>query len=847
MAAFLPAVVNFFIATFTAAGIAGVTAVSLATFTTNLLVVSALSLASRALSGRPKGPGRAPIELQANWSTEPGPMIFGQRRVAGVVQFVDTSGPENKTLHYVIAYARHQCEEISDVWFDNERIAAADINATTGEVTGGKYAGKAYIWKHLGRSDATNDTALTSAISTWDADHDGRGITYLHIRLTLDPDVYPNGAPQNFFALIKGQRVYDPRKDGTNGGSGSHRVADPTTWEWSNNAALCQASYLIGGSLVYNTTGYTGHLGFGADSSLVDWPSVITAANICDESLSGGSAPPSGAQVRYTCDGVLSSGNMLSDNMDQLLTASAGQITFAGGKYHLYAADYETPSITLTADDLIGDIEFATGTPTADRYNGVRGEYFSAVTWQQAEFRARTDSSYVTRDNGRELWRDIELPMTTDEYRAQRLAELALNQSENQQVLKFPCGLNGYKVGLWETVKVTISELGLAEAVFRCIGWELESEGKVTLELRQESSGAYADPATGDYLAPSSVTGSTNTEDVLAAPTNFTATSAASAIVFQWSLPSPFVPGSIFELYEYTSATSFGDATKIATTTTNNYTLPRTDTTQRYYWVRAKLGNAVSAYTPSTVGLPGKAASLAAALGASVDVGTVSHDFSGSTSATSGSVTVTATGGTGPYTYAWTHVSGDASVTVTSASAATTTFGVTGLSNQQSASAIKRCTVTDSLSATTTVDVSVTFARDDGVDVVTAPNVTVFTTKISPTNAGASFRIAANGKWYTGNTVGATVERGDWVLPNGNANLYSVRVTRTGGSATSFNTGTDGSWVALTSDRTWSLLETTDGNATKNIIFTVELALTASTGTVISTTTGNSLTCAVEI
>lgn len=73
---------------------------------------------------------------------------------------------------------------------------------------------------------------------------------------------------------------------------------------------------------------------------------------------------------------------------------------------------------------------------------------------------------------------------------------------------------------------------------------------------------------------------------------------------------------------------------------------------------------------------------------------------------TSNSVTVTPTGGTAPYTYAWTHLSGSSSVLVTSPTSATTTFSGNIPKNQERL-AVKRCTVTDSLLATATVDVSV--------------------------------------------------------------------------------------------------------------------------------------------
>lgn len=72
---------------------------------------------------------------------------------------------------------------------------------------------------------------------------------------------------------------------------------------------------------------------------------------------------------------------------------------------------------------------------------------------------------------------------------------------------------------------------------------------------------------------------------------------------------------------------------------------------------------------------------------------------------TSNNVTVTAAGGTAPYTYSWTKVSGD-TLTVTAPTADTTQFTATLFKNTERA-ATYRCTVTDALLATDSVDVAV--------------------------------------------------------------------------------------------------------------------------------------------
>lgn len=72
---------------------------------------------------------------------------------------------------------------------------------------------------------------------------------------------------------------------------------------------------------------------------------------------------------------------------------------------------------------------------------------------------------------------------------------------------------------------------------------------------------------------------------------------------------------------------------------------------------------------------------------------------------TSEAVTVTASGGTGPYTYSWVRLSGASSVYATTPTAAVTAFEASICFGARGA--VFRCTVTDSLSATASVDISV--------------------------------------------------------------------------------------------------------------------------------------------
>ncbi len=78
---------------------------------------------------------------------------------------------------------------------------------------------------------------------------------------------------------------------------------------------------------------------------------------------------------------------------------------------------------------------------------------------------------------------------------------------------------------------------------------------------------------------------------------------------------------------------------------------------------------------------------------------------SGSGLCTSDPVAVTATGGVGAKTYAWTEVTATSAV-ADSPAAATTTFSAT-LGFNEEIGATFRCTVTDSIGTTATIDIEV--------------------------------------------------------------------------------------------------------------------------------------------
>jgi hypothetical protein len=94
---------------------------------------------------------------------------------------------------------------------------------------------------------------------------------------------------------------------------------------------------------------------------------------------------------------------------------------------------------------------------------------------------------------------------------------------------------------------------------------------------------------------------------------------------------------------------------------------------------------------------------------------------------------------------------------------------------------------------------------------------------VAPYNSTVSIRVATDGGIYTasepnGGALSYSLSQ-SWLVPGTDAGDYECRVTSVNhnagaasGSGWSLSPGLDGTWFALTSNRTWNITETTAGD-----------------------------------
>ena len=108
----------------------------------------------------------------------------------------------------------------------------------------------------------------------------------------------------------------------------------------------------------------------GIVESKIDWDAVATAADGCDATVN---VPDSATEKRFTANGVVFGTDSHRTNIDKILSAMNGNLTYVNGKYVVRAGIYEAHTVDLDEDDLIDGVSVKTSLERGDRFNTVKG------------------------------------------------------------------------------------------------------------------------------------------------------------------------------------------------------------------------------------------------------------------------------------------------------------------------------------------------------------------------------------------------------------------------------------------------------------------------------------------
>lgn len=332
-------------------------------------------------------------------------------------------------------------------------------------------------WKITeGAGDTIADSAAGANTITikpvWTDDHRQRGRAYVWVRLQWDAKIF-NGMPNLTFD-VKGKKVYDPRD---------------TLTDWSDNAALCIADYLIDTSF-----------GMGIVLADVDVTVLSAAANVCEEAvpiLAGGN------EDRYTCNGSFTVDQEPSQIIETLLTALGGQLTYVGGKWKIYAAAYRAPTDSLDEGDFTSPITINALITRQQAFNSIQGLFFNPdADWQRTNYPPVTNSTYETEDGGERISFQLDLPFTTSPSRCQRLAKISLERHRQAITISVGAKLSAFVHEPPNVVQINYERMGWVNKEFEISEGNLKYDDKgqlgYALAMRETAEGVYDWTAAGD-------------------------------------------------------------------------------------------------------------------------------------------------------------------------------------------------------------------------------------------------------------------------------------------------------------------------------------------------------------
>jgi hypothetical protein len=538
----------------------------------------------------PKVDSDASRQKTVRSTTEPYKIIYGETLVSGPISYIGMKGTDNQDLYHVIALAGHEVTDITNIHFDNQIILDSAINGGSsdgGNVTSGTFGPKGgtticIINKHLGTATQAADSMMVSAFTDYTSAHQGKGVAYIAMKWKLNEDsaeVWDKYAPTDIKALVQGKKVYDPRLEYAAVSTYGQDVTNASYITYSTNPSLCLVDYLMDADF-----------GMGIAADKIDWNAIVAAADGCEVSV----VVPGGNEQRFTCNGVLFGTDSHRANINKILSSMNGSLVYSNGKYVVRAGIYEAPTESLDENDLVSAIGVKTSFERSDRYNTVKGLFIDPnQNYKSSEFPKVQLADAVSRDNGEVLEKEVQFPMTNSSYMAQRLANKLIQSSDQQKVVSFPANLSALRITAGDRVQVSVEELSWSNKVFQCVGWTFSEEGGVNLTLKEDSSTAYADPASNEYSTVTATGDITDAFRGVPSPSGLSATAGLKSNELNWVNPAK--PNDFGTIYVYASPNgNFSSAVKIGETDGTQFIHDASNSADsvvsgdvRYYWVRA--------------------------------------------------------------------------------------------------------------------------------------------------------------------------------------------------------------------------------------------------------------------
>ena len=370
-------------------------------------------------------------------SDAPRRLQIGKRANGGVLVDAMSRGFNNQWATMIIYLGEGPMGNLTGIWSGGRKVFTGTMThgVKTELVQFRSPDARCWVTYYDGRPGQTADAATVAEYpSRWTSQSVGEGCAYIVLSLRWDPDTMPSFPTMTF--ETEGAKLYDRRLDTTAGGSGSHRLKDPNTWELSTNPIVAVDHYLLGRWL--NASDKEPVFGIGLDPSTVPYDRYLALANLADENVNLSAGAGGGTQKRYEANGFQLSSDTYKDAILDLCRAANMRPADFGGKVSFIDNEAKASVVTLNDGDIAGNFPetYKPKKSRAQLVGGVIGTYQDANNnYAPAEYPPIEVAAHETEDGYRLESGRFDLEMETHPERAQRLARLWLNRQRRQAIL----------------------------------------------------------------------------------------------------------------------------------------------------------------------------------------------------------------------------------------------------------------------------------------------------------------------------------------------------------------------------------------------------------------------------
>lgn len=456
-----------------------------------------LSALSSSLGTKPKRetqqPGMIAASVQVGGNI-PRQVAFGHVAVKGQLAFAATAGASKERLCLIYILSDGWTGNLRGIWVNDQLEARTLEESQHGETsrwtvdrfgtadTGEK---RCQVIFYDGRpGQPANPIPHDFAPDRFDTTDRFAGMAYVIVHLINDQDTFDQ--IPDFLFEIDGYRCHDPRKDPAFGGSGSHSLDDPATWEPTDNPALHVLAYLRG--IVSE-----GQVFMGMEVQPFDLliETFVAAANVCDESVP---LEEGGSEARYRASHVITAED--GDHRAALapvLQSIAGYLIESAGAFGIVPGVAYVPVATITDDDIVWGrgAKWSGSLTRTQRTNEVHGQFVDrTVGWQANSYPPVTSALYSAED-GERLAVSLDFSAITSATQAQRVARARMRETRRQASATITLGFHycWLEPGDWIGWNSAIYK---ANKLYRIMSRDLNPDDTVTLALREVGNEIYS-------------------------------------------------------------------------------------------------------------------------------------------------------------------------------------------------------------------------------------------------------------------------------------------------------------------------------------------------------------------